>query len=167
VALVVAGAVLLIAAMSGRNGSLVHASDARHRQQTATGVSESATATVTCTFRQGGDRVSLTTGPAYLAVTAGWWDQGKCPRMPAQVIVRLQARVDGHWHDIVWTSTAALLPGDRAPATFRCQNDKETRWRSVIDVDLFGRPDQSGNLVTPDRRLACGPEFSSVHEVSR
>ena len=156
VAVAVAGAVVLLAAVSGRSGSLVHASDGRDRQHKAGAVSESVEAAVTCTFRQGGDDVVLAAGRA---TARGWWDEGNCPGQTAQVSVRLQARLDGDWHDIVWASTATVRPRDPAEATFHCQSAQETSWRSVVDVDLDGRSDGGGDLVTVPKKLACHPDL--------
>lgn len=147
------------ALLSDRGESWVHASESQGRQQLPGAVSEPATATVTCAFRQGGDDVALAVGPGWSLVSArGWWDRGECPVVPAQVNVRLQANSGGGWRDIVWSGTATVPPGGHAEATFRCHSARPTSWRSIIEVDLFNRPDGSRELVTRPQPLDCSPD---------
>ena len=158
VALIVAVPLAALALLSDRGESWVHASGSQGEERLPGAVSEPATATVTCAFRQGGDDVALAGGPGSLVSARGWWERGDCPAVPAQVNVRLQARLDGGWRDIVWSGTATVPPGGRAEANFRCHSAAQTRWRSVVEVDLFDRPDGSGELVTRPQPLDCSPE---------
>ncbi|HUR74029.1 MAG TPA: hypothetical protein VMZ00_07120 [Sporichthya sp.] len=121
-------------------------------------MSEPATATVKCEFLQLGNEVALVTGAGSVSARGGW-DRGDCPSVRAEVSVGLQAKDDGHWRDIVWTTTAIGPPGGHAEAYSRCRNAKRTKWRSIIDVDVVDATDDAKQLVTESHRLRCRPDF--------
>lgn len=162
-AVVLAGAVILLIALSGNGDTWVGALQDQGVERTGGMVRAPETATVACTFKQGADDVALVGGPGGMVSASGWWEEGNCPALPADVSVRLQAEHDGNWWDIVWSATATMAPGDRAEANFRCPDAKATKWRSVVEVDLFERPDGSGELITPPQRLPCRPDVTALH----
>ena len=158
-----AAGVLFLAALGGLGADAVQAGPAaqpRPVDRTPRVVSDWASATVSCNFKQIGDPVRLTGGPGSVAIAPGGWSQGNCPVARAEVSVQLQARHDGEWRDIGDAGTAVVKSGERARATFVCHNSRPTKWRSVIDVDLLDSSDDSEKLTTPARTLSCCPDPS-------
>jgi hypothetical protein len=119
-------------------------------------VSDWAHATVSCSFQQVGRRVALTPGAASVAAR-GSWHHGNCPVTWAKVRVQLQAEHNGTWQDIGPAATSTARRGGSAVATFACYNAKQTKWRSVVDVDIVDQSDDPTKLTTPARLLGCCP----------
>ena len=53
------------------------------------------------------------------------------------------------------TSTSGGGAGNRATGRAACESSAVTGWRSVIDVDLVGLPDDPGKLTTSGQNIAC------------
>ena len=106
----------------------------------------------------GGDNVHLSGGSAS---AHGWWDYPFKTELRADVTVQLQAKRDGAWTNVGAPGVKRVRPGDgrsvsRSNARVPCLNAVATEWRSVVDVDVVGKIDSPGKLITPKQVLNCG-----------
>jgi hypothetical protein len=112
-----------------------------------------------CFFETNGDYVHISSS-AFEASGHGWWTNINCNTSTAVVTVQLQEYYsDGKWRNVgtVGRSTVRSGGGSGARATGRagCLNRNLAGWRSVVDVDLVGLPDDPRKLTTPARNLNC------------
>jgi hypothetical protein len=112
-----------------------------------------------CVFSTRGDYVHVSSS-AFEASGHGWWVNGDCPASRARVTVQLQEYYsDGRWRNKGTVGRKTVRSGggagNRATGRAHCNNHHAAGWRSVIDVDLVGRPDDSRKLVTPARNIGC------------
>lgn len=120
-----------------------------------------------CTFFQHGDYVHISTwnsrpGSSKVASGHGWWKNGDCKAVAANVRVQLQAYVHGSWKDYGLGEKLGVYSGggsaNRAAAQTVCASYDSTHWRSKVDVDLIGEDDAANKLTTPEVVLACAPQ---------
>jgi hypothetical protein len=108
----------------------------------------------------GGDYVHISSTPPRSASAHGWWTYPTKTEQVADVSVQLQVRRGGTWVDVGVAGVERVRSGggsaNRSNARVTCLTTADTEWRSVVDVDVVGRWDNPGKLVTPARRLGCG-----------
>lgn len=108
----------------------------------------------------GGDYVHISSTPPRSASAHGWWTYPTKTELVADVEVQLQIRRGGRWVDVGTPGVERVRPGggssNRSNARVPCLSSADTERRSVVDVDIVGRLDNPGKLVTPARRLGCG-----------
>lgn len=98
---------------------------------------------------------------AFEASGHGWWVNLNCPAGTlARVTVVLQELYsDGSWRvkGVPGVATVRSGGGSGARATGRapCTNATLTGWRSVVDVDLIGIPDDPLVTITPPINVSC------------
>lgn len=114
-------------------------------------------AQVVCFFETRGDRVHISGRDAS---GHGWWININCPSgTKAVVTVQLQEHKDGDWRNVGTVGRATVFAGGgrgrRATGRAHCTSTARKRWRSVIDVDLVGRPDDPRKLTTQEVSLPC------------
>ncbi|HEU4792362.1 MAG TPA: hypothetical protein VFS96_01770 [Nitrolancea sp.] len=117
---------------------------------------DNAAAQGTCYFETWGDNVHVS---SFEASGHGWWENGNCPATLAVVTVQLQEYYsDGAWRNIGSLGQATVYSGgggNRATGRVDCFDGTTTSWRSVVDVDLVGIPDDPGKYITPYKDIAC------------
>ncbi|QCX74062.1 hypothetical protein C9F11_01795 [Streptomyces sp. YIM 121038] len=92
----------------------------------------------------------------------GWWKNlsGPARGVKAKVTVWLQVKRGGEWKTLatdVKNVYSGGGSGKRAAAAYKCTyNVGQYDFRSVIDVDLIGYPDDSYKKITATQRLGCG-----------
>lgn len=111
-------------------------------------------------FQTGGDNVHFShTVPG--AVNAhGWWKRISGPATKAKVTVDIQVKSGTGWRTLN-TGTKTVYSGGgsakRASAAWKCTNlIQRNSFRSVVDVDLVGYPDDSNKKITATQTLYCG-----------
>ncbi len=124
------------------------------------GSSDALAALRACLFRTNGDYVHVSSS-AFEASGHGWWTNINCPSGTLAVVtVQLQEYYsDGTWRNKGTLGRATVRPGggggNRATGRAVCNNRGVVSWRSVIDVDLVGLPDDPRKLTTPARNIPC------------
>ncbi|MFD8547482.1 hypothetical protein [Streptomyces sp. NPDC059649] len=90
----------------------------------------------------------------------GWWKRLNGPAKKAKVTVWLQVKNNGHWYTLnkgVKTVYSGGGSGKRASAAWKCTNlIAKYSFRSVIDVDIIGYPDDAHKKITDTQTLFCG-----------
>ncbi|MEW2526343.1 hypothetical protein [Streptomyces sp. NPDC047071] len=92
----------------------------------------------------------------------GWWKNlsGPARGVKAKVTVWLQVKRGGEWKTLatdVKNVYSGGGSGKRAAAAYKCTyNVGQYDFRSVIDVDLIGYPDDNYKKITATQRLGCG-----------
>lgn len=114
---------------------------------------------VLCNFLTQGDYVHVSSS-AFEASGHGWWTNINCNATYADVTVQLQEYYsDGSWRNKGTVGRARVRSGggagNRATGRAACESSAVTGWRSVIDVDLVGLPDDPGKLTTSGQNIAC------------
>lgn len=110
-----------------------------------------------CNFYTQGDYVHVSGTDAS---GHGWWTNVNCDATWAVVTVVLQEYYsDGTWRDKGSGSATVRSgggSGNRATGRAGCNAGTAlTGWRSVIDVDLVGQPDDPSKLTTSSQNIAC------------
>lgn len=113
-----------------------------------------------CLFRTNGDYVHVSSTPPASASGHGWWTNINCRATLADVTVQLQQYYsDGRWRNVGSPGRARVRSGggagNRATGRVQCVSRAVAGWRSVIDVDLVGLPDDPRKLTTPGRNITC------------
>lgn len=108
----------------------------------------------------GGDYVHISSTPPRSASAHGWWTYPTKTELVADVAVQLQIKRGGTWVDVGRAGVERVRPGggsaNRSNARVACLSTTDAEGRSVVDVDVVGRWDNPGKLVTPARLLSCG-----------
>ncbi|WP_462189078.1 hypothetical protein [Frankia sp. CcWB2] len=112
-----------------------------------------------CYFETRGDYVHVSSS-AHEASGHGWWVNIDCDVTRAVVTVQLQEYYsDGTWRNVGTVGRSTVKSGggagNRATGRGHCRSSRLTGWRSVIDVDLLGVPDDPNKLVTKGRNIRC------------
>ncbi|WP_083342742.1 MULTISPECIES: hypothetical protein [Frankia] len=112
-----------------------------------------------CYFETRGDDVHVSSS-AHEASGHGWWVNIDCDVTKAVVTVQLQEYYsDGTWRNVGAVGRSTVKSGggagNRATGRGHCRSGSLTGWRSVIDVDLVGVPDDPNKLVTTGRNIRC------------
>ena len=113
-----------------------------------------------CFFQTRGDYVHVSSS-AHEASGHGWWVNIDCDAALADVTVQLQQYYsDGKWRNKGTVGRARVRSGggagNRATGRGACTaGSAVTGWRSVVDVDLVGVPDDPNKLTTPARNIPC------------
>lgn len=111
---------------------------------------------VFCNFWTRGDYVHVSLGDAS---GHGWWENVDCNATQAVVTVQLQQYINGSWVDAGSPGSKTVYSGggsaNRAVGRARCNSSAYTAWRSEVDVDVIGTPDDPSKLYTPTRYLYC------------
>ncbi|MCF6473170.1 hypothetical protein FAF44_32990 [Nonomuraea sp. MG754425] len=112
-----------------------------------------------CYFKTKGDNLHIS-GSAFEASGHGWWVNIDCSATKAVVTVQLQEYFsDGTWRNRGTPGEKTVRSGggsvNRATGRAACDSSKLTGWRSVIDVDLVGQPDDSDKLTTSAQNIYC------------
>lgn len=111
-------------------------------------------------FVTGGDNVHFSHTVAGAVNAHGWWKRLSGPATKAKVTVDLQVKSGSGWRTLK-TGTKTVYSGGgsgkRAPAAWKCTNlIQKNSFRSVVDVDLVGYPDDSSKKITDTQTLYCG-----------
>ncbi|MDX3132147.1 hypothetical protein PV367_20645 [Streptomyces europaeiscabiei] len=111
-------------------------------------------------FVTGGDNVHFSHTVAGAVNAHGWWKRLSGPATKAKVTVDLQVKSGAGWRTLK-TGTKTVYSGGgsgkRAPAAWKCTNlIQKNSFRSVVDVDLVGYPDDSNKKITDTQTLYCG-----------
>ncbi|MET9801173.1 hypothetical protein [Streptomyces sp. NPDC006368] len=111
-------------------------------------------------FVTAGDRVHFSHTVRGSINAHGWWKRLSGPATTAKVTVWLQVKNGSGWTTLtkgVKTVRSGGGSGKRTPAAWKCTNLIERHsFRSVIDVDLVGYPDQDNKKITDTVTLYCG-----------
>lgn len=111
---------------------------------------------VLCNFSTYGDYVHYSGDDAS---GHGWWVNGDCNASQAIVTVQLQQNISGSWVDAGSLGSKTVYSGggsaNRAVGRAHCNSSTWTAWRSEIDVDLIGIPDDPRKLYTSTQYLYC------------
>ncbi|MFF3402355.1 hypothetical protein ACFYW6_28030 [Streptomyces sp. NPDC002659] len=90
----------------------------------------------------------------------GWWKRLSGPATKAKVTIELQVKSGTGWRTLNTGSKTVYSGGGsakRASAAWKCTNlIQRHTFRSVIDVDLIGYPDQANKKITAAQTLYCG-----------
>lgn len=90
----------------------------------------------------------------------GWWKNINTSASMAKVTIWLQVKSGSGWRTLdtgVKTVPSGGGSNKRAVANWGCTNFvAKHEFRSVVDVDLIGVPDDPKKLVTPAQTLYCG-----------
>lgn len=113
-----------------------------------------------CSFETRGDFVHISSTPPRTASAHGWWINHNCSASRAVVTVQLQIKRNGTWANVGSAGVKTVPQGGgsvaRSVGRFTCLNTRTTEWRSVVDVDIVGQPDDASKLYTSPRTLSCG-----------
>jgi hypothetical protein len=110
-----------------------------------------------CVYVVNGDYVHVTKNEAS---GHGWWLKGTCPRSTrANVRIELVENLYGHEY-LVASGELRGVPawdarGKKANARSQCVRHDETKWHSLIHVDLVGRIEPPMGTYTRTRPLPC------------
>ncbi|MFD9907807.1 hypothetical protein [Streptomyces sp. NPDC059063] len=113
-------------------------------------------------FRTDGDNVHFSHTVRGHINAHGWWKvlSGPARGVKAKVTVWLQVKRGGEWKTLakdVRNVYSGGGSGKRAAAAYKCTyNVGQYDFRSVIDVDLIGYPDDDYKKITETQRLGCG-----------
>ncbi|MFJ2442365.1 MULTISPECIES: hypothetical protein [unclassified Streptomyces] len=111
-------------------------------------------------FLTGGDNVHFSHTVAKTVNAHGWWKRLSGPATKAKVTVKLQVESGSGWKTLttdVKTVYSGGGSGKRAAAAWKCTNlIQKKSFRSVIDVDLVGYPDDDNKKITDTQSLYCG-----------
>ncbi|MEU7148843.1 hypothetical protein [Streptomyces sp. NPDC045470] len=111
-------------------------------------------------FQTLGDRVHYSHTVQGNINAHGWWKLLRGPRAKAKVTVWLQVKTGSGWKTLK-KNDKTVWPGGgsnkRTAAAWKCTNliQKHT-FRSIIDVDLVGYPDDAYKKITDPQTLYCG-----------
>ncbi|MFB9392406.1 hypothetical protein ACFPM3_19760 [Streptomyces coeruleoprunus] len=111
-------------------------------------------------FQMGGDLVHFSHTVAKTVNAHGWWKRLSGPATKAKVTVWIQVKSGSGWRTLN-TGTKTVYSGGgsgkRASAAWKCTNlIAKNTFRSVVDVDLVGYPDDAYKKVTTPQTLYCG-----------
>ncbi|MCC9707276.1 hypothetical protein E4N62_19535 [Streptomyces sp. MNU76] len=111
-------------------------------------------------FVTGGDNVHFSHTVAGAVNAHGWWKRISGPATKAKVTVDIQVKSGTGWRTLN-TGTKTVYSGGgsakRASAAWKCTNlIQRNSFRSVVDVDLVGYPDDSNKKITATQTLYCG-----------
>ncbi|WJV48073.1 hypothetical protein [Streptomyces flavofungini] len=113
-------------------------------------------------FRTYGDNVHFSHTVRGHINAHGWWKvlSGPARGVKAKVTVDLQVKRGGQWKTLTRASKNVYSgggSGKRTAAAYKCTyNVGQYDFRSVIDVDLIGYPDDNYKKITATQRLGCG-----------
>ena len=125
----------------------------------ASGATQHAAPKDVCYFETAGDYVHVSSS-AHEASGHGWWVNVDCETTTAVVTVQLEEYYsDGSWRKVGTVGKKTVRSGggssDRSTGRAACTGSGTASWRSVIDVDLVGLPDDPDKLTTPVRNIKC------------
>ncbi|MFF7388388.1 hypothetical protein ACFZAE_08010 [Streptomyces scabiei] len=111
-------------------------------------------------FVTGGDNVHFSHTVAGAVNAHGWWKRISGPATKAKVTVDIQVKSGAGWRTLN-TGTKTVYSGGgsakRASAAWKCTNlIQRNSFRSVVDVDLVGYPDDANKKITATQTLYCG-----------
>lgn len=111
-------------------------------------------------FVTGGDNVHYSHTVAKAVNAHGWWKRLSGPATKAKVTVDIQVKSGSRWRTLN-TGTKTVYSGGgsakRASAAWKCTNlIQKNSFRSIVDVDLVGYPDDSNKKITATQTLYCG-----------
>ncbi|QKW51528.1 hypothetical protein [Streptomyces buecherae] len=90
----------------------------------------------------------------------GWWKRLDGPAKKAKVTVELQVKDGSGWRTLNTGEKTVYSGGgsaNRASAAWKCTNlILKNSFRSVIDVDIIGYPDDANKKTTDVQTLYCG-----------
>ncbi|MEI5099349.1 hypothetical protein RB200_13015 [Streptomyces sp. PmtG] len=113
-------------------------------------------------FQTGADNVHFSHTVKGNINAHGWWKNltGPARGVKAKVTVWLQVKRGGEWKTLstdVRNVYSGGGSGKRAAAAYKCTyNVGQYDFRSVVDVDLIGYPDDNYRKITDTQRLGCG-----------
>lgn len=113
-------------------------------------------------FRTMGDNVHFSHTVRGHINAHGWWKSlsGPARGVKAKVTVWLQVKRGGEWKTLTKAAKNVYSgggSGKRTAAAYKCTyNVGVYEFRSVIDVDLIGYPDDSHKKITATQKLGCG-----------
>jgi hypothetical protein len=113
-------------------------------------------------FQTGGDAVHFSHTVRGNINAHGWWKNlsGPARGVKAKVTVWLQVKRGGEWKTLTKAAKNVYSgggSGKRTAAAYKCTaNVGVNSFRSVIDVDLIGYPDDSSKKTTATQKLTCG-----------
>lgn len=129
--------------------------------------SSGASAREVCAFIEKADYPHISGSGSNIINVHGWWvwrdgtsNSCKTKYPKAKVTVYLQSSLDGK----TWTTRSqgdkTTTPGGgsnyRAVAPYTCRNFLKTKWRSRVDVDVIGLPDDPFKIDGPSTDVNCG-----------
>lgn len=115
-----------------------------------------------CQFNTRGDRPHLSTTRGYLDTSGhGWWENINCSEgRLADVHITLQALTQNGWYTVDTHEIRTKdrkKGGSRANARVRCVDSRTYTYRSIVDVDVVGVPDDAKKaIIQSNGTLACG-----------
>ncbi|WP_063727813.1 hypothetical protein [Streptomyces sp. RTd22] len=111
-------------------------------------------------FETKGDRVHFSHTVRGNINAHGWWKRLNGPATKAKVTVWLQVKSGSQWRTLNKGSKTVYSGGGsakRASAAWKCTNlIAKHSFRSVIDVDIVGYPDDNNKKTTDTQTLYCG-----------
>lgn len=138
------------------------AADSDTPQYRSVATEQSARASGIGAFRTMGDNVHFSHTVRGHINAHGWWKNlsGPARGVKAKVTVWLQVKRGGEWKTLTKSAKNVYQgggSGKRTAAAYKCTyNVGQYDFRSVIDVDLIGYPDDSSKKITATQRLGCG-----------
>ncbi|MFB9521360.1 MULTISPECIES: hypothetical protein [Streptomyces] len=111
-------------------------------------------------FVTGGDYVHFSHTVQKTINAHGWWKKLSGPATKAKVTVWLQVKSGTGWRTLNVKSKNVYSGGGsakRSQAEWKCTNlIQKHSFRSIVDVDLIGYPDDANRKITDTKSLYCG-----------